>query len=707
MKHVLTLSALSLALASLTAPALAAEKVQRYMLLAPKAVAGKGQNKLAATPAALQSRQQKAAEQLQRLGAKADKQLQKLDAISFADLTAAQAAELGRAGYTVSLVGSKTLYDTRVLADTIPYGISKVRAPESWARSTGAGRKVCVIDTGIDAGHPDLAPNFVEGVSTVGDGSSDPADTHGHGTHVAGTIAAALNGSDVVGVAHEASLYVAAVFGSGGTATDEDILEGLDWCLSKGAHIFSMSYGGGFSTPVEEAAYRAAHDAGVLLIAASGNDGPSVPIGFPARYDFVVAVGATDTNDNIASFSQRGPQLDVVAPGVSVLSDRRGGGTTTMSGTSMATPHVSGVAATLWAANPARTHVEIEQMLKATATDLGSSGFDNVYGHGRVDLAAALDYAETGNLPPKAAFTPTVTMTNPLQVLFTDKSTDPNGDAIVARRWDFGDGNSSTEARPRHTYASAGEYSATLEVRDAGGASSQKTQLVRVGPVASPWLSNGVAVNGLGGGEGSVRKFRVKVPANAENLRIRLSGGSGDADLYVRYGAEPTSSVYDCRPYLTGNTESCVFSAPGTGTYYVSLIGYEAYSNASLVASYDVAGPSGPSFENSADYPIPDNNAAGVESPISVSRSGASGTVKVAVNIVHTWIGDLVVDLVSPSGAVFNLHNRSGGSADNINQIYTVDVGAEDSLGTWRLRVSDRVALDSGYIDSWKITFQN
>lgn len=711
MKSKFLLSALSASLLLAGGAIQAADKPLRYMVLAPQQTptlkAPGGMLGKFTVEQSIRSQQSKTARMLHSTGAQNAKQLQTLAAISFADLTPAQVDELTAAGYKLSPVGTKKLLDTRINADTTPYGIAKVRAPESWARSTGEGAKVCVIDTGIDLSHPDLVPNFVEGVSTVGVGSNDPSDVHGHGTHVAGTIAAAANGSDVVGVAPDAEIYVAAVFGAGGTATDEDILEGLDWCASKGTKIFSMSYGGSVSTPAEEAAYQAAHDAGILLVAASGNDGASAPIGYPANYPFVVAVGATDTNDVIAGFSQRGPNLDVVAPGVSVLSDAVGGGTTTMSGTSMATPHVSGVAAALWAANPGLTHDDIEAMIKATATDLGAPDFDNTYGYGRVDLVAALDFAETGNLPPKAKFTPTVMMSNPLQVMFTNKSFDPNGDALVGLLWDFGDGNTSTEIRPRHTYAAAGEYSVSLRVTDAMGSSGQIAQLVKVGPVANPYLTKGMAVNDLAGSKDSVRKFRLRVPANAENLSISIAGGSGDVDLYVRHGAEPTASAFDCRPYLNGNNEQCTVSSPSAGIYYVSLVGYTAYNGVTLLADFDIAGPTGPSFENTADYPIPDNDPVGVESPIAVDRSGTSGSVKVAVNIVHTWIGDLTVDLVSPSGAVFNLHNGTGGNTDNINAVYNVNIGAEDSQGTWKLRVKDAATADTGYIDSWKLTFAN
>ena len=111
-------------------------------------------------------------------------------------------------------------------------------------------------------------------------------------------------------------------------------------------------------------------------------------------------------------------------------------------------------------------------------------------------------------------------------------------------------------------------------------------------------------------------------------------------------------------------------------------------------------------FENTNSYSIPDNNSTGVSSPIDSTRSGASGTVSIAVSITHTYIGDLIVDLIHPDGTVYNLHNRSGGSSDNIQKTYTVAIGSKDSLGNWQLRVRDQARIDTGTINSWSITFQ-
>ena len=221
-------------------------------------------------------------------------------------------------------------------------------------------------------------------------------------------------------------------------------------------------------------------------------------------------------------------------------------------------------------------------------------------------------------------------------------------------------------------------------------------------------LGNGVPVSGLSGSAGTELRYTIDVPAGASNLNFTIAGGSGDADLYVRFGSAPTTGSYDCRPYLGGNNESCPVSSPQAGTYHVMVRGYTTFSGVTLTASYTAGGGGGASFfENTTDVSIPDNNSTGVTSSISVSgRSGnAPSTLRVGVNIVHTYIGDLIVDLLAPDGSVYNLHNRSGGGTDNINTTYTVNASSEAANGTWRLRVRDRARADTGYINSWSLQF--
>ncbi|MFD0738949.1 proprotein convertase P-domain-containing protein [Lysobacter koreensis] len=208
----------------------------------------------------------------------------------------------------------------------------------------------------------------------------------------------------------------------------------------------------------------------------------------------------------------------------------------------------------------------------------------------------------------------------------------------------------------------------------------------------------------MAGAAGSQQFWTMAVPAGASNLRFVTSGGSGDADLYVRFGSAPTTSSYDCRSQGSTNAETCNIATAQAGTYHVMVLGYSAFSGMSLTGSYGTGGGT-QTYSNGTDVAIADN--ATVESPITVSgRSGnAPSNTAVAVNIVHTYKGDLKVDLVAPDGSVYVLHNRSGGSADNINQTYTVNLATEALNGTWKLRVNDNASADTGYINSWSITF--
>ena len=225
-------------------------------------------------------------------------------------------------------------------------------------------------------------------------------------------------------------------------------------------------------------------------------------------------------------------------------------------------------------------------------------------------------------------------------------------------------------------------------------------------PPPSNVLTKGVAATGLSASTGGYVKYTMVVPAGATNLTFTTSGGTGDADMYVKFGSEPTDTVYDCRPYKTGNAETCTFATPSAGTYYVNVKAYSAFSGLSLVGDYTTGGGGGTqTYTNTSDYTISDN--ATVDSPITVSGRTGSGlsSTQVAVNIVHTYIGDLKVDLVAPDGSIYNLHNRTGSSTDNINQTYTVNLSTEALNGTWKLRVNDNAAGDTGYINSWSITF--
>ena len=178
--------------------------------------------------------------------------------------------------------------------------------------------------------------------------------------------------------------------------------------------------------------------------------------------------------------------------------------------------------------------------------------------------------------------------------------------------------------------------------------------------------------------------------------------------MYVKFGSVPTTTSYDCKADASGNAGTCSIATAQAGPYQVLIKGYSAFSGATLTGSYATGGGGGSTqtYSNGTDVTITDNNATGVTSTITVSgRTGnAPSNTQVAVNIVHTYSGDLVVDLVAPDGTVYNLQNRSGGSADNIVKTFTTNLSSETINGAWKLRVADRAATDTGYINSWSIT---
>jgi thermitase len=284
-----------------------------------------------------------------------------------------------------------------------------IDAPEGWDAaglglfpSTG-GVKVGVVDTGILSTHEDLVGKLANcaksytGVfiltGSIQEGSC--ADDNGHGTHVSGTITAnANNGKGVAGVAFNSQLAMCKALGGPlGQGSTSDVANCIRWAHDKGAKVISMSLGGGASTTLQQAvqyAWANGGPSGSVIVAAAGNDGDST-LNYPAAYAEVVSVAATDNRDQRASFSNANSDVEIAAPGVNVLSTYDGSNSdyTTLSGTSMATPHVAGVAAIIWDRYPAATASTIRSKLDASVDDLGPAGRDASFGFGRVNLQKA------------------------------------------------------------------------------------------------------------------------------------------------------------------------------------------------------------------------------------------------------------------------------------------------------------------------------
>ncbi|TWX52846.1 S8 family serine peptidase [Colwellia hornerae] len=532
----------------------------------------------------------------------------------------------------------------RFMAQTVPYGIGMVQADQvddMIASANAGGKKICIIDSGLDLPHEDMGAQGGTITGTNNSGTGNWFDQGGpHGTHVAGTIAALNNGIGVRGViGTDPNLHIIKVFNAAGWGYSSTLVSAINDCVSNGADVINMSLGGTGSSTSEQNGIQAAYDAGVLLIAAAGNDGVASATtdveSFPASYDAVMSVAAVDSNKALADFSQKNSQVEISGPGVDVYSTypeglgsvvevsvanvaytanamenqgqatgalydfatgesidtgaagsvcliQRGnisfydkvkacqdsggvgailynnapgsfGGTLgdanatsipsvtvsdtdgaamknntglsasinigagnygKMSGTSMASPHVAGVAALVWSHHPSCTNVEIRNVLNSSAQDLGAAGRDVKFGYGLAQTKDAIDYITTNGC----------------------------------------DGSGG----------------------DTGGGGGTTPDTV---------LENGQVKTELTAATGNDLVFTMEVPAGATEINFTMTGGSGDADLYVKFGAEPTDSVYDCRPYKSGNVESCASTQEG-GTYYVRVKAYSDFSGVSLTGSY-------------------------------------------------------------------------------------------------------------------------
>lgn len=319
---------------------------------------------------------------------------------------------------TLSAGVDKIWLDQKVKAD-LDVSVPLIGAPIAWkAGQDGTGVKVAILDTGVDATHPDVADRIATSKSFVP--GSDTVDGHGHGTHVASTIAGsgAASGGKYKGVAPGAKLVIGKVLDNGGSGQDSWIIDGMQWAASSGAKVVSMSLGGGPSDgtdPLSQAVDDLTAATGTLFVIAAGNAGPDAStVAAPGAADAALTVAATDKSDKLADFSSRGPRVDsalkpdVAAPGVNIVAARAAGTTlgipvgkyyTTLSGTSMATPHVAGSAAILAERHPDWKAAQLKAALMSTAKDDGYTVYQQ--GAGRVDVGRADTqdvYATTTNL---------------------------------------------------------------------------------------------------------------------------------------------------------------------------------------------------------------------------------------------------------------------------------------------------------------------
>ena len=282
------------------------------------------------------------------------------------------------------------------------YGPDQIGAPGAWNKSLGdTSRSVCLVDSGVKATHEDISQDRILEGYDFANNDPDPRDGDGHGTHTAGIAAATVdNGIGIAGVGN-VGLHIAKAWPDFGPAYVSDIAQGIAWCADNGGDVISMSFGSGLEYKAIKDAVEAADDSGSLLVGAAGNSGNFDDVKFPAAYDEVVAVTCTDPDEEVCDFSSYGPEAELAAPGQGILST--GAGTLAdyerLSGTSMSTPYVAGVAALAWSQAGDLSSGELRQVLRDTALERGPPACDALYGHGIVQADEALSAVLEGASP--------------------------------------------------------------------------------------------------------------------------------------------------------------------------------------------------------------------------------------------------------------------------------------------------------------------
>ncbi|MER7333263.1 MULTISPECIES: S8 family serine peptidase [unclassified Micromonospora] len=479
--------------------------------------------------------------------------------------------------------------------------------------NTASNVRAYVIDTGVLYGHNDFGGRAVSGFDAVDGGSAD--DCNGHGTHVAGTV-----GGSAYGVAKGVQIVGVRVLNCQGSGTNAQVVAGIDWVTANAVKpaVANMSLGGGANSSIDTAVTNSINS-GITYAVAAGNgdflgNRQNACNYSPARVASAITVGATQNNDAAASFSNFGTCVDILAPGVNITSAWYTGNTATntISGTSMASPHVAGAAALVLSANPSWSPQQVRDSLVNNATP-------NVVTNVGTGTPNRLLYVVNDGTPPVNDFSVSVSPTS--------GSTAPGGSV-------------TTTVNTATTNGSAQSVSLSASGLPAGATASFNPATV-------------------------------------------TSGGS--STLTISTSASTPPGTYPVT--VTGSAAS----GTRTATYTLTVTG---------------SGGGGCSGSNGTDVAIPDTGAT-VSSSITISgcaRNASSGST-VAVNIVHTYRGDLVVDLVAPDGSSYRLKNSNiWDGADNINTTYTANLSSEAANGTWRLQVRDVYAGDTGYINTWTLT---
>lgn len=557
-----------------------------------------------------------------------------------------------------------------LLSETVPWGYTAVNA-QLLDDANAGNRTVCIIDSGYDLSHNDLSGNRVSGTNDSGTGSwSAPGNNNAHGTHVAGTIAAMANNEGIKGVMpnQNVNLHIVKVFNESGWGYSSSLVKAIQTCADNGANVVNMSLGGSQSSVTEQNALQRIYDQGVLLIAAAGNDGNTAH-SYPASYDSVMSVAAIDNQNAHAAFSQATDQVEISGPGVAILS------TVTIGEGKLSDIQLDGVS------QFDRGIVPHNRLVQRS----GNYQSEPVAG----SVTASLGVCDTSN----GRFT-CADMTNKI--------------CLVERI-----GNQGSGSYP--------EIDAVQACSDAGARASIVYSNSDLPGLQNPFLVDtndtarilsvtvdrefGQQLLAYAGQEISVSTTLGEDYEYYNGTSMATPHVTGVAGLVWSY--YPTCTAAQIRSVLTKTATDIDVAGRDNRTGY-GLVDSDAAVK--YLEQYGCEGSGNgdngtDSYVNDTAVAIPDNNSRGVISELSVSRAGDAGIITVAIDISHTYIGDLKVTLISPEGGQVILHDNTGGSSNNIQNSYQVDFTGFESKGDWQLKAVDSARRDVGTINRWSLTF--
>ncbi|GIF13037.1 S8 family serine peptidase [Actinoplanes teichomyceticus] len=513
------------------------------------------------------------------------------------------------------------------------WDLATMRATEAWQRSTGAGVTVAVIDTGVDATNVDLTGKVLTGYDAIADKAGGNTDQNGHGTHVAGTIGAVTgNTIGVSAVAPDARILPVKVLGADGSGYMSDAAEGIIWAADHGAQVINLSLGAIQKITTVSNAITYARSKGATVVVAAGNEREDgSPTSYPAADEGVIAVAATDSAERVATYSNAGSYVDVAAPGTAILSTYPAAlGTSygTMSGTSMAAPHVAALAALLKSVQPGLTPDEIQQAMERSAVDLGPTGKDNDFGYGRVDAVAALAAVTAGTPTTAPATVRTTTAPATAAPTTAPSSTAPSSTAPSSTA-----PSSTAPARtaPTSAPATTAPVSTPTSVPVTKAPTTVPTAPTGPATKVKPVIVPNVTSGGLTYGASTVTSFTV------------TAAGRPWARKAAQLCVAETGKAFQCADVVTSATGVVTASRVATGGYQLQLRIAATAANEAATAT--------------ATYTV--------RSTVSAARGGSRA---------------LAITLASPAGLNVELQRYVGGAWKKVYQFTTATTSTRATI---------------------------